>query len=147
MFQSPWRYRVKCCLIGPLSVSVTWWRHKMGTCRRYWPFVRGIYRYRSPVDSPHTGQWRGALMLSLICVWITVGWVNVETLSRSSWRHSNECSPPGSYDALPANNVLFPCSVCKFTEFGQLLRQHSSDDDMEAGGRNPRLHQGVKMMC
>ena len=39
---------------------------------RYWPFVRGIHR--SPVNSPHIGQWRRALMLSLICVWIN-GWV------------------------------------------------------------------------
>ena len=39
----------------------------------YWPFVRGIHR--SPVNSPHKGQWRGALMFSLICVWIH-GWVN-----------------------------------------------------------------------
>ena len=28
-----------------------------------------------PVKSPHKGQWRGALMFSLICVWIN-GWVN-----------------------------------------------------------------------
>ena len=40
---------------------------------RYWPFVRGIHR--SPVNSPHKGQWRGALMFSLICVWIN-DWVN-----------------------------------------------------------------------
>ena len=40
---------------------------------RYWPLVRGIHR--SPVNSPHKGQWRGALMFSLICVWIN-GWVN-----------------------------------------------------------------------
>ena len=39
----------------------------------YWPFVREIHR--SPVNSPHKGQWRGALMFSLICVWIN-GWVN-----------------------------------------------------------------------
>ena len=39
----------------------------------YWPFVRGIHR--SPVNSPHKGQWRGALMFFLICVWIN-GWVN-----------------------------------------------------------------------
>ena len=32
---------------------------------RYWPFVRGIHR--SPVNSSHKGQWRGALMFSLIC--------------------------------------------------------------------------------
>ena len=36
-------------------------------------FVRGIHR--SAVNSPHKGQWRGALMFSLICVWIN-GWVN-----------------------------------------------------------------------
>ena len=35
---------------------------------RYWPFVRGIHR--SPVTSPHKGQWRGTLMFSLICAWI-----------------------------------------------------------------------------
>ena len=35
---------------------------------RYWPFVRGIHW--SPVNSPHKGQWRGALMFSLICAWI-----------------------------------------------------------------------------
>ena len=35
--------------------------------------MRGIHR--SPVNSPHKGQWRGALMFSLICVWIN-GWVN-----------------------------------------------------------------------
>ena len=40
---------------------------------RYWPFVRGIHQ--SPVNSPHKGQWRGALMFSLACAWIN-GWVN-----------------------------------------------------------------------
>ena len=40
---------------------------------RYRPFVRGIYR--SPVNSPHKGQWHRALMFSLTCVWIN-GWVN-----------------------------------------------------------------------
>ena len=45
------------------------WKH----FPRYWPFVRGIHR--SPVNSPHKGQWRGALMFSLICTGIN-GWVN-----------------------------------------------------------------------
>ena len=40
---------------------------------RYWPFARGIHR--SPVNSPHKGQWRGALMFTLICARINV-WVN-----------------------------------------------------------------------
>ena len=38
-----------------------------------WPFVREIHR--SPVNSPHKGQWRGALMFPLIFVWIN-GWIN-----------------------------------------------------------------------
>ena len=45
------------------------WKH----FPRYWPFVGG--NHRSPVNSPHKGQWRGALMFSLICVWIN-DWVN-----------------------------------------------------------------------
>ena len=53
------------------------WRHddviKWKNFPRYWPFVRGIHR--GPLISPHKGQWRGALMFSLICVWIN-GWVN-----------------------------------------------------------------------
>ena len=52
-----------------LHDDVIKWKH----FPRYWPFVRGIHQ--SPVNSPHKGQWRGALMLSLICVWIN-GWVN-----------------------------------------------------------------------
>ena len=40
---------------------------------RYWPFVQGIHR--SPVNSPHKGQWRVTLVFSFICVWIN-GWVN-----------------------------------------------------------------------
>ena len=45
------------------------WKHFL----RYWPFVRGIHR--SPVNFPHKGQWRGALLFSLICTWIN-GWIN-----------------------------------------------------------------------
>ena len=40
---------------------------------RYWLFVRGIHR--SPVNSPHKSQWRGALMFSLMYIWIN-DWVN-----------------------------------------------------------------------
>ena len=46
----------------------TWWRHQMETFSGYWPFMWGIHR--SPMNSPHKGQWRGALMFSLICAWI-----------------------------------------------------------------------------
>ena len=45
------------------------WKH----FPRNWPFVRG--NHRSPVNSPHKGQWRRALMFSLIYVCIN-DWVN-----------------------------------------------------------------------
>ena len=37
----------------------------------YWLCVHGIHQ--SPVNSPHKGQWCGALMFSLICTWINGG--------------------------------------------------------------------------
>ena len=59
------------------------WKH----FRRYWTFVWGIHR--SPVNSSHTGQWRGALMFSLIFLCLnkrlskpSCGWW-VETASNS----------------------------------------------------------------
>ena len=45
------------------------WKHFL----HYWLFVRGIHR--SPVNSPHKGQWHEALNFSFICAWIN-GWVN-----------------------------------------------------------------------
>ena len=56
-------------LSTPRHDDVIKWKH----FPRYWPFVWGIHR--SPVNSPHKGQWRGALIFSLICVSIN-GWVN-----------------------------------------------------------------------
>ena len=62
------------------------WKH----FPRYWPFVRGIHR--SPVNSPHKGQWRGAVLFDPGLnkqlskqLW---GWW-FETLSCSLWRHCN----------------------------------------------------------
>ena len=54
------------------------WKH----FPRYWPCVRGIHR--SPVNSSHKGQWRGALMF-LICAWIN-GKVNNRNAGEL-WRH------------------------------------------------------------
>ena len=54
----------------------TQWRHQIETFSASLAFVMGIYR--SPVNSPHKGQWRGDLMFSLICAWKT-GSVTIET--------------------------------------------------------------------
>ena len=51
----------------------TWWRHQMETFSALLAFCEG--NHRSPMDPPHRGQCRGALMFSLICAW-TNGWAN-----------------------------------------------------------------------
>ena len=51
----------------------SWWRHQMETFSVVQAFFKRIHR--SPVDSSHKGQWRGALKFSLICAW-TNGWAN-----------------------------------------------------------------------
>ena len=56
-------------LRGITHDDVIKWKH----FPRYWPFVRGIHRL--PVNSQHKGQWRGDLMLTLICAWINC-WAN-----------------------------------------------------------------------
>ena len=61
--------KIKCRLQNIWHDDVIKWK----LFPRYWPFVRG--KHRSPVNSQHKGQWRGALMFSLFCVWIN-GWVN-----------------------------------------------------------------------
>ena len=50
-----------------------WWRHQIETFSALLAICAG----NSPVpgEFPHNGQWRGALMFTLICVWIN-GWVN-----------------------------------------------------------------------
>ena len=60
---------VLCCVFLWSHDDVIKWKH----FPRYWPFVRGIHW--SPVNSPHKCQWHGALMFTLICVWMN-DWVN-----------------------------------------------------------------------
>ena len=56
----------------------------------YWPFVGGIHQ--SLVNSPHKGQWCGALMFSLICAWIN-GWINNHEAGHLRCHHAH-------YDAI-----------------------------------------------
>ena len=65
---------------GPTHDDVLKWKY----FPRYWPFLRGIQR--SPVDSHHKGQWRGALIFYLICAW-TDCWANVGGVRRYCAHH------------------------------------------------------------
>ena len=58
------------------------WKH----FPRYSPFVRGIHR--SPVNNPHKGQWRWALMFSLICARIN-GWVKTREAGDLRWHRAH----------------------------------------------------------
>ena len=71
---------------------------------RYWPFVRGIHR--SPVNSPHKGQWRGSLMFTLICARIN-GWVNNREAGDLRRYRTH-------YDVIVMwfHRELFPCLLC-----------------------------------
>ena len=54
-------------------LSLTWWRHPMETFSALLAICAGNSSVAG--EFPHKAQWRGALMFSLICVWIN-GWVN-----------------------------------------------------------------------
>ena len=71
------------------------WKH----FPRNWPFVREIHR--SPVNFPHKGQWRGALMFSLIYAWIN-DWVNNREAGDLRRQH-------GHYDVI----VMYPRIYCR----------------------------------
>ena len=74
--------RVHCILFSVVIDDVITWKHLL-----HWPFVRGIHR--SPMNSPHKGKWRWAM----ICAW-TNAWVNNQDADylrplRPLWRHCN----------------------------------------------------------
>ena len=71
-------------------VIFPWWRHQMEAFYAQLTLCAG--NSPVPVNSPHKGQWRGALIFSLI--WIK-RWVNnrgwwFETPSCPLWRHCND---------------------------------------------------------
>ena len=79
-----WRknYLYRCMLRAEYNWH-PWWRRQMETffalldiCAGDSPVpVNSPHKCPVPVNSPHKCQWRGALMFSLICVWI-IGWVS-----------------------------------------------------------------------
>ena len=100
-----------------LLVFHWWWRHPMKWKHfpRYWPFVRGIHR--SPGNSPYKGQWRGALMFSLICTWIN-GWVN----NREAGDSGRHCA---HYDVI----VMFKYHITDAWRFDQRWQLHNTPGD------------------
>ena len=119
-----------------------WWRHQMQAFSAlhiytyiyiyiYWPFVRRIHW--SPVDSPHKGQWHGALMFSLICAW-TNDWANNRDAGdlRRNHAHYGITVMPRTWYRQPLQNpnrtllnlVTFHILLSWKCPFKKLLHQH-----------------------
>ena len=115
--------------------SVKWhddvikWKH----FPRYWPFVRRIHR--SPVNSPHKGQWRGALMFSLICARIN-GWVNNREAGDLR-RHQAHCDVIVMVGGIPVHMQYIITHVdVTFYELC-LISQHSWNELYRVISRQP----------
>ena len=100
-----------CMKKTPLNMIYAWGEYyQYWPCNIYWSkiclhydVIKWIHfpRNWSPVNSPHKGQWRGALMFSLICAWIN-RWVNNgETGDLRSYRAQYEVIAMGT-----ANHVI-----------------------------------------
>ena len=74
----------------------TWWRHQMESFSALLALCAG--NSPGPVNSPHKGQWRGALMFSLICAWIN-DWVN--NREAGDFRRHR-----GHYDVIVMNEIM-----------------------------------------
>ena len=102
-----------CLRVHRTHDDVIKWEH----FPRYWPSVWGIHR--SPVNSPHKGQWRRAFMFSLICAWINGCANNRETgdlrrhpahydvtvLFTDSWKQCRLVSSGASHWWVEASNL------------------------------------------
>ena len=76
--------KLNCCRYRWPSGS-PWWHHQMET------FSALLTIHRSPVNSPHKGQWRGCFFVICALNKQSWGWW-FETPSRSLWRHCNNKS-------------------------------------------------------
>ena len=92
------------CILCVLKLCVYTGQHgRTASGWMFLPCINILEIKKKKKNSPHKGQWRGALMFSLICVWIN-GWVKqlsggwFETLLCPLWRHHNAVPS----DACPA---------------------------------------------
>ena len=115
------KYTVLCRLKYHQDDDVVKWKH----FPRYWPFVRGTHR--SPVNSPHKGQWRRALMFSLICAlvndWVNNGEAGDLRSHRTHydvivWVNNSEAGDLRShrthYDVIVVKFIFFPSQTLNF---------------------------------
>ena len=107
--------RSQCCR------GISWWRHQMETFSALLALCAG--NSPVPLNSPHKGQWRRALMFSLICAWIN-DWVS----NREAGDLRRHC---GHYDV----NVIFQVCFITLHEMRELFTSTQSYTfDVNKGG-------------
>ena len=108
---------VRLSRITAIHDDVIKWKHYL----RYWPFVRGIHR--PTVNSLHKGQWRRALMFSLICSWVN-GWVNNREAGdlRRHYGHYDVTAMPTLFSCCPFPHYYYSPSAWSLTCDGTVAR-------------------------
>ena len=82
-------------IICGIKGNKAWWRHQRETFFALLAICAG----KAPVNSPHKGQWRGALIFSLICVWINAWVNNREAGDLSCYRAHYDVTVMGKYSS------------------------------------------------
>ena len=100
--------------------SISWWHHQMETFSALLAICVG----NSPVpgEFPHKGQWRGALMSSLICARIN-GWVNNRKAGdlRRNGAHYDVIVMKSGYINYMKVTVLTICRACRYHLMASLI--------------------------
>ena len=106
-------YKACHCFMTYTCVCVTtWWRHQMETFSALRAFCAGNSAVTG--ELPHKGQWRGALIFSLICAWINA-WVNNRQAGdlRRHRVHYDVTVMKHVYLLCCLNNIMHPLAVSK----------------------------------
>ena len=90
---------ISILVLAQLTISLSWWHHQM----EKFSALLALCVCRSPVNSHHKGQWRGALIFSLICTW-TTDWVNDRDAGDLRCHHTH-------YDVTVMTHKFDPCST------------------------------------
>ena len=95
----------------------SWWCHQMETFSALLSICAGTSP--TPVNSPSKGQWRGALMFSLICAWMNY-WVNNGEAGdlRRHRAHYDVTVMFAKHIVLSTGTMTSSC-VCVFSVYGE----------------------------
>ena len=98
----------------------TWWRHQMETFFALLAICAG----NSPVpNSPHKGQWRGALVFSLICVWINVWVNNREAGDLRRYRAHYHVTVVISFYRIHKDHNIFTVAILQYPQYPMPLKR------------------------